>query len=132
MSDITKYETGAFRDGNIDKLDFEACFSPLVMRRYAEYKRSHRRDGRKDDNWQLGMDIQDYMKSMYRHFEDVHMIHDGFECAVDIEEALCGVLFNVQGYLFEILKKKQGRERDIVEAGKAVLRHTLENSEKGN
>lgn len=107
MADITKYETGAYRDGNSDKLDFEGSLSPIVLRRYAEYKKSHRHNGqRKDDNWQLGMSIDDYMKSMYRHFIDVHTIHDGFSCNVDIEEALCGVLFNVQGYLFEVLKRK--------------------------
>ena len=53
---IRKFETGATRDTDEGKLDFEGFFSPIVMERFAEYMNKHRRqsDGqlRDSDNWQ--------------------------------------------------------------------------------
>jgi hypothetical protein len=67
---------------------------------------------RDSDNWQKGMPKDVYIKSMWRHFLDVWFIHRGCKRfdkqrneEITIDEALCALLFNVMGYLFEVLKK---------------------------
>jgi hypothetical protein len=108
---------GATRNLDTNKLDYDGFFCPLVMKRFAEYMHSHRmqKDGtmRAADNWQTGIPYDVYIKSMFRHFMDARLLHkgqnplspeDGHE--IDIEEALCAVLFNVQGYLHEVLKAR--------------------------
>jgi len=109
------FETGATRDLDTDKPDFEACLSPLVLERYAKYIRecSYLPDGtqRPDDNWQKGIPKNSYMKSLLRHVMHVWALHDGYSVedkgkSVDIESALCAVLFNTMGYLFECVKNK--------------------------
>ena len=112
---IRKFETGATRDVDQDKLDFEGFESPLVTKRFAQYMHLHRKqaDGslRGSDNWQKGIPKEAYVKSLVRHVEDVKLHWDGYEEeAVDkeFESALCATLFNVQGLLFEVLKEKRG------------------------
>ena len=69
-------------------------------------------------NWQKGLTLQVYMESKWRHFYDVWALHESGEKTiiredgeeVDIEEALCGEFFNLQGYLHEYLKAKNGRK----------------------
>ena len=109
---IRTFETGATRDTDAGKPDYEGFLSPLVLERYAEYMNRHRRqpDGslRDSDNWQLGIPKHQYMKSLWRHFMDVWKIHRG--CATRealIEEALCALLFNTMGYLHETLKERR-------------------------
>ena len=116
---IRKFETGATRDTANNKLDFEAFISPLVLRRYAQYLHKHRlqSDGtlRDGDNWQKGIPKKEYMKSKIRHGNATHLLFDGFQAydekgnKVDMEESLCAELFNVMGYLFELLKEKEER-----------------------
>jgi hypothetical protein len=107
------FSTGASRDTDTDKLDYEGFDSPLVKKRYAEYMNENRylKDGttRDSDNWQKGIPLDAYIKSLNRHFEDLHLIHRGYpdEARDDIEHALCGIIFNAKGYLFEILKEKR-------------------------
>jgi len=114
---IRQFETGATRDLDENKLDFEACNCPLVEERFAEFMLacSYLPDGtrRSDDNWQLGIPITSYMKSMMRHIHDVWKLHRGYKVfdrktkkPVDMEIALCALRFNVNGYLHEVLKKK--------------------------
>jgi len=116
---IRQFDSGAYRDSDDNKLDFEACFSPLVLQRYAEYIRSKRKvpiwkdNGvRPDDNWQKGISRDSYIKSKARHFISTWLIHRGFPAfdnkgnKVNLEETLCAELFNTMGYLFEILKKQ--------------------------
>jgi hypothetical protein len=62
------------------------------------------RDG---DNWQKGVPIDTYMKSMLRHVLDVWLEHRGYNSRDGIIDALCGVIFNAQGYLFELLKEDE-------------------------
>lgn len=86
--------------------------SPLVIERFSEYMHSHRRlpDGslRASDNWTKGMPLDAYMKSGWRHFLDWwHHHRDTGLAREGLEDALCALLFNVQGYLFEVLKAKQ-------------------------
>lgn len=107
---IRKFNTGATRDVDLNKLDYEGFLSPIVLKIYAEYLNKHRiqPDGklRDSDNWQRGMPKEVYMKSMVRHFMDVWTFHRGYEGRDTLEEALCGVLFNVMGYLFELHKNE--------------------------
>lgn len=109
---VRKFDTGATRDTDEGKLDYEGFLSPAVLVEFARYMNVHRHqsDGqlRDSDNWQKGIPMDAYMKSLWRHFMDVWQLHRGItpESGVDMTEALCSVLFNVQGYLHEVLKDK--------------------------
>lgn len=102
---IRTFNTGATRNIDIDKLDFEGFLSPFVLERYATYMHKNRLqvDGslRSSDNWQRGIPKTEYMKSGFRHFFAWWKKHRAGE---DATEDLCALLFNVQGYLFESLK----------------------------
>ena len=110
MKKIRKFKSGADRDLDDGKLDFEGFISPLVLKRFGEYMHFHRtrKDGtyRESDNWQKGISRDAYIKSAYRHFQDWHLHHRDFskQAKEDLETALCALLFNVAGYLFEELK----------------------------
>lgn len=108
---LREFESGATRDTESGKLDFEAFFSPRVLLRYAEYMDKHRTrsDGtrREGDDWQKGMPSDVYMKSMLRHLMDVWLFHRGmteFGRTDNLEEALCAVVFNAMGYLFNVIE----------------------------
>ena len=108
---MRNFESGATRDSDTEKFDHEGFLSYTVLMRYAEYMHSHRiqADGalRDSDNWQKGIPKDAYMKSMFRHFMDVWGNHRGYETDESQEVALCALLFNVSGYLYELLKDKQ-------------------------
>jgi hypothetical protein len=105
---IRRFETGATRDLDASKLDFEGFLSPLVLKRFAEYMHANRQlaDGsvRDSDNWQKGIPKTAYAKSAWRHFFDFWCEHRGIGTREGIELALCGLLFNCMGYLHEHLK----------------------------
>lgn len=107
------FTTGATRNNDEDALDFEGFNSPLVGLRFARFMHKNRflEDGtmRASDNWQAGIPLDSYMKSLERHMTDVALHHDGYpDLARDgLQEALCAVLFNAQGYLFELLKAER-------------------------
>ena len=107
---IRKFKSGATRDTDLGKLDFEGFLSPLVLQRFGEYMDKHRTqsDGsrRGSDNWQLGIDKDAYIKSAWRHFHDWWMEHRGYKSRDGVEDALCAIMFNSMGYLLEILKEK--------------------------
>ena len=114
---IRTFETGATRNLDHNKIDYEGFLSPQALHAFGEYMHGKRiqADGtmRDSDNWAKGIPIDSYMKSMWRHLMDVWMIHRGLEPAqpetgkpVDKVEALCALLFNVQGMLHETLKEK--------------------------
>lgn len=110
---IRQFASGATRDADTDKLDLEGFLSPLVIDRFGEYMHEKRKlpDGsyRDSDNWQLGIPLAQYMKSLLRHVKDAWSAHRGYgtRSGDDIETELCAVLFNAQGYLHELLKAKQ-------------------------
>lgn len=112
MGEVRQFETGATRDTDEGKYDYEGFYHPLVIERYAQYMNKHRKqsDGklRDSDNWQKGIPLNAYMKSKMRHDMDLWFHHRGLsnKSRDTLEECLCAILFNVQGYLFEILKKK--------------------------
>src|SRR5512132_3114680 len=113
---MRQFESGATRNTDDNKHDYEGFLSYPVIRRFGQYMHEHRiqADGqvRDSDNWQKGIPQDAYMKSAWRHFLDWWGLHRGekvydFEQAeVDIEDALCAIIFNAQGYLHEILKQK--------------------------
>lgn len=109
------FDTGATRDTDESKHDPEGFLSPLVMERFMEYMSKHRiqADGnvRDSDNWQRGIPIPVYMKSLWRHFFDVWKEHRGFPSREGIEDALCACMFNTMGMLHEILKARGYNER---------------------
>lgn len=109
-SAVRQFNTGATRDTDDGKLDYEGFLSPLVVERFAEYMHGHRvqSDGglRASDNWQKGMPRSSYMKSGWRHFFDWWKEHRGHRTKDGLENALCALLFNVQGYLHELIKER--------------------------
>ena len=110
---VRVFSTGATRDTEVGKFDFEGFLSPLVLERYAKYmdKHRHQSDGtfRDSDNWQKGISLDVYMKSAWRHFFDWWKEHRGLNSREGLEDALCAVLFNTMGYLHESLKKQNNK-----------------------
>lgn len=125
---VRKFDTGATRDIDTTKNDYEGFLSPLVIERFGEYMTKHRvqADGslRESDNWQKGIPLPAYMKSAWRHFLQWWKLHRGYQIypmgwskwpdgetrePEDIEEVLCAMIFNAQGYLHEVLKKKAAK-----------------------
>lgn len=114
MAEIRQFETGATRNLDDHKYDYEGFLSPLALREYAAYMHTHRlqKDGkmRDGDNWKKGIPVESYMKSMMRHYMAVWLTYRGYGHTspddgheVSTEEALCALLFNVQGMLHELL-----------------------------
>jgi hypothetical protein len=116
---IRRFETGATRDTDLNKPDYEGFLSPLVVEAYGRYMNRHRfqSDGtiRDSDNWQKGMPRSVYIKSAWRHFMDWWMEHRGYGSREGMTYALCGLLFNVMGYLHEHLKEQRSK-RDAAAA----------------
>lgn len=103
------FATGATRDTDAGKIDYEGFLSPAVLERFGQYMTKHRQmaDGslRDSDNWQKGIPQTAYMKSAWRHFVDWWKGHRG-ATDVDLEESVCALIFNAQGYLHELLKAR--------------------------
>ena len=108
---MRRFDSGATRDSDDTKLDFEGFLSPLVIERFGEYMNRHRiqSDGQHRDsaNWQAGIPKDAYMKSAWRHFLSWWKHHRGWSDKEDLEESICAVIFNSQGYLHELLKEKK-------------------------
>lgn len=118
---IRTFETGATRNLDINKNDYDGFLSPLVIEEFGDYMHSHRRqkDGtmRDSDNWQKGISQEVYRKSMWRHFFDVWKISRGYKAyspedqhEISLKEALCALMFNVQGMLHEHLKETKCKD----------------------
>jgi hypothetical protein len=111
------FTTGATRDADTTKLDYEGFLAPSVLRRYSEYMHECRlrnippgQTMRASDNWQRGIPRDAYMKSLIRHTMEAWEQHRR-SGAVD-ETVLCAVMFNVMGLLFETLKLKAQNAND--------------------
>jgi hypothetical protein len=115
-SPVRTFETGATRNTEDGKPDFEGFLSPLSLAEFGRYMASHQKqaDGklRDSDNWQKGIPKSAYMKSLWRHLVAVWTLHRGFPMPPDeqgrpvtLETALSAIMFNAQGYLHEHLKK---------------------------
>lgn len=116
LKPITTFASGATRDTQEGKLDYEGFLSPLVLTRYAEYMDKHRLQSngelRDSDNWQRGFPRDSYVKSGWRHWMDVWSMHRGLGApsgVEDMDEAICATMFNLMGLLHERLL---GREAE--------------------
>lgn len=102
---IRTFASGANRDTDSGKLDYEGFIDPTVFRRFAEYMHKNRymRDGsiRASDNWQAGFPRAQTMKSLIRHTWEQWM--DWRTLQQLNEEALCAIIFNAQALLRESL-----------------------------
>lgn len=114
---MRKFKSGATRNDADAKIDYEGFLHPAVLEVYGHYMHLHRKqaDGnlRDSDNWQKGIDRTVYMKSLLRHVFDLWKLHRGMRVIsvedgheVSKEEACSAILFNVQGYLWELLNKR--------------------------
>ncbi len=109
---MREFETGANRNDETGKLDYEGFLNPLVLKRFAEYMDSHRvlesGEVRDSDNWQKGIPLDSAMSSAYRHFQDWHLEHRGYDSREGVEAAICGLIFNAQSYLLTLLEENEG------------------------
>ena len=122
---IRKFATGGTRDTSAGKIDPEGFLSPIVIQAFSEYMLKHQKqaDGtmRQSDNWQKLFGTPDEhravcMKSLWRHFLDLWLIHDGYKARIEkgehvnIDDALNGIIFNAMVYYFSILKDRKEKE----------------------
>jgi len=120
VGEIRTFDSGATRDTDENKADYEGFLSPLVVERFGRYMNKHRKqsDGklRGSDNWQKGIPRAQYLKSLWRHLVALWLLHRGYPCVdktgepVDIEDTLCALMFNPMGYLHEHLKEKLAKQ----------------------
>ena len=132
MSDkMRTFDSGATRHIDDKKIDYEGFLSPWALRRYGEYMLANRIQAngelRDSDNWQKGIPPDVYIKSLLRHALDAWSIHRGLRVfdtkdghEVDIEEALCGNIFNAFGRLHEHLKAKEEQKNAGITVMKAI------------
>ena len=113
---VRQFKTGATRDSGVDpktglpKLAYNGFFSARVLKRRAEYMNKHRvqADGslRAPDNWKKGIPQSVYLESLTRHVMDLLLLHEGVG-GVDLQETLCAISFNSDGFLHEVLKEDE-------------------------
>lgn len=113
QSKVRTFGSGATRDTDKDKLNYIKALDPLVLQTYVEYLGKHRvqSDGnlRDWDNWKKGIDKQTYLESEDRHHRAIWLLSQGYDVydnhgPVTEKDALCGVIFNAMGRLYELLK----------------------------
>jgi len=114
---VRTFKTGATRNSDEHKFDYEGFISPIVLESFGEYMHSKRlqADGvlRDGDNWQKGIEVNQYMKSLIRHVFALWKLHRGYKVydddtkeELDLITILNACLFNIQGYMHELLKQK--------------------------
>lgn len=114
---MREFDTGATRDTDEGKYDYEGFISVIALERYAQYMHEHRKqaDGeiRDSDNWQKGLPIKECVKSMIRHVKDIWKLNRGYVVIdqkdghlVSMEEALCANIFNSFSILDTLEKPK--------------------------
>jgi len=105
---VRTFKTGATRDTDKGKNDYEGYLSPKALKRFGDYMTENRvqSDGkvRDSDNWQKGIPQEQYIKSLLRHVIELWDLHRDGLFGKPLEDALCGIIFNAQGYLHEELK----------------------------
>ena len=113
---LRSFGTGATRDTAEGKLDPEGFTNPLVMKQFYKYMNMNRlqSDGklRDSDNWQKGIPLDAYMKSLKRHCDEAWLEHRGYKSDAGIRAAMCGIMFNAMGYL-QVLFKEGGALQDF-------------------
>lgn len=103
------FDTGATRDSDESKPNYNGFLSPLVLERFGRYMLSHQvqADGkrREADNWKKGIPNKAYMESAFRHYMELWLIFEGHRKG-DAEEALCALMFNVMGMMHQVVKAR--------------------------
>jgi hypothetical protein len=111
---VRTFETGANRDTDEGKLDYEGFISPFAWHRFGQYMLScqYLKDGtlRSSDNWQKGIPVSAYMKSLLRHVIELWTQYRTDPASIS-EETLCATLFNAQGILHETLKERYANDK---------------------
>jgi len=104
------FKSGAIRDNDKMKLDFDGAISPIVLERFVQYMNDHANTAkgfRPCDDWQKGVPMSVYRKSFLRHSMEAWKLgRAGAMIGDAIENLLCAVLFNVQGWLHEAIKAR--------------------------
>ena len=102
------FKTGAIRDDDEGKLDYEGSFCPLVLRSYAEFmlRNSTMKDGKKRTcgNWKKGVPLLHYIQSKWRHFMTTLTLFVIGYTKKAMLESLNAELFNTMGMMHELLK----------------------------
>ena len=102
------FSTGATRGTAVGKLDYEGFLSYRPLEYFAQYMDENREqpDGsvRDSDNWQNGFPIESFIKSGWRHWMDIWKGHR--KGRPDLK-ACAAMMFNVMGYMDQILKEKE-------------------------
>lgn len=118
-STIRKFPSGADRDSDENKPHYPGYFDSRVVKAFGEYMLRHQRrvDGsfRAADNWKAGMSKEVYFDSGFRHFMDWWRLYeaDHYEGKVCIEptlEACCALMFNLMGYMRNLIQEKESHE----------------------
>ena len=113
------FESGASKDTAEDKPSYMKALDPAVLRCYVEYLGRHRDmpDGSKRDwdNWKKGIPMDVHLDSMLRHVWAVWLLRHGYGAAdnhgpVTLSDSLCGIMFAVNGMLYEMLQDEKERE----------------------
>jgi len=116
---MRKFDSGATRNDDGNKLDYYGFLCPEAMKEFADYMNGHRKqaDGqiRDSDNWKKGIPVEQYIRSLVRHTIDLWRLSCGFKPKnpdngepCDRKELLCAIIFNAQGLLHETVKGEQG------------------------
>lgn len=118
---MRQFKTGATRDSNKGKNDYEGFLSPLFIEAFGNYMTRHQKqaDGkmRDSDNWQNYFGKNHYkicIKSLFRHFIDFWCIHRGYtrydkddKHKLTKIECICAIFFNLQAYADKLLNEKE-------------------------
>lgn len=108
--------SGATRDLNDEKFVYDKFQHPLVVRAFASYMHGKRSmpDGTKrdGDNWWKGFPRMWLLESMHRHYMDVwfHVVGLPDDAEEPFLTALCGLFFNVQALMLEVLLGRNIKE----------------------
>ena len=119
------FTTGATRSTDTNKIDFEGHINPEVLEIFGEYMNRHRvqRDGqlRASDNWQKGIPLYRYVKSLIRHtFEFWRMwrgksvINPDNNRPFIFRDVLSAILFNVMGLMYEMSRHERFLNAEFV------------------
>lgn len=122
--EMRTFDTGATRDTDEGKYDYTGFLSHDVLERFAEYMHKNRKqsDGklRSAGNWKKGIPLDVYMESKFRHFMDTWGFHksgiDSYDMK-ELEDALCGELFNTMGYLLTIIQARKAERCNLAKSG---------------
>lgn len=109
---VERFTSGATRNDDSTKFDYEGFLNPEALHVFAAYMHLHRfqRDGsvRDSDNWQKGIPLRRYVKSLVRHVVDLWRMERGYGVTNPDtgephtkQELACAIVFNAMGYLKE-------------------------------